>query len=90
MFVYLHIFDFTCLCVYRVDPEGDVQGFLGAHRLRVSSLDEEFGQQLRASQEHPHERAGRLSELRNGADAPTTPSHTPLHLYTQSARFMIC
>lgn len=54
--------------VCRVDPEGDVSGLLGASGLRVSTVDEEFGQQLWASQERSHECLGRLLELRDGED----------------------
>lgn len=59
---------FLCACVCSGDPEGDVSGLLGAAELRVSSMDEELGQQLRAPPECPHERAGCLSELRDGEE----------------------
>lgn len=37
-------------------------------------MDEEFGQQLRASQERPCERAGRLPELWDGEATPLSTS----------------
>lgn len=59
----------VCLCVRRVDPVGHVSGLLAAVDVRVSPLDEKFGQQLRTSAERPRERAGRLPELRHGERA---------------------
>lgn len=61
--------------VRRCHPDRHVPRLLRASGLRVPSVDEEFGQQLRASQERARERAGCLLKLRDGENTPTSASH---------------
>lgn len=64
--------------VRRCHPDSHVPRLLCASGLRVPTVDEEFGQQLRASQECAHKCAGRLLELRDGETTPTLASHSLL------------